>query len=381
MAFRKPRFFDVPSKHFKTRQDVTVFRKEFGRPFLESAKASIKSARLTEVDHYLTKRYWEVVWKSFWQPVKVWAFNKNAVRYYAAVAALGLGYTYVRGIRPDLFGLAPRMHYTAPEKVQRDFDQLKRDLGMEDRNIRLVISRDYTSKEFDAFTSPAVYGSPDLPRGATICLPSVYFEELDGEEIQPVKVGKTEFEWDTLNGVIVRRKLQLPRDELRFVMADSLVAAHENHTIKECIKAPLIYLAGVFSYYSLFWSGMEHTQPTTFRVRFRPYEAIYSLGLLALLYRMKNHQKWDHEKSRREAVARKIPLLAESGANYLDRLAVVRNTIRDELGQYATRHITDTGDRFRWDFDFLHTMPDDYLLLKQADDLRYLLAEEHSAGV
>ena len=377
MSFRRLRHLGQPSQHFKYHEDYKKFKIEHGLKYSKftSILEHMKSGKNVELDHIVTKRYWEVVWKSFWQPLRVWALNKKALRYYGAVAALGLGFTYVSAVRPDLFGLAPKMQYVTPDSVQADFEQIKRDLGMESRNIRLVISREYGSNQFDGFSKPYIYGSASLPRGATICLPSVYFEELEDSKVAPVNVGKTTFDWDTLNGMVVRRKLQLPSDELRFLLASSLVAANENHHIAEHIRAPFLYIAGIFTYYAIVWCGLEHAQPAIYRTRFRRYEAIWTAVLLAYLVRYRQMEKVNNVARCEEKVAAAEPSLGIAGANYLDRMAVIRSSMRAELGTYAGRFISACGDRVYNDYDYLRMVPPEHNLLSRADRLRDTVAE------
>eukprot|EP00117_Sycon_ciliatum_P035201 scpid66300/ scgid26736/ len=375
MAFRKPRFSRNPLAHFKTREDKAAYRERFGSEALFNMRTSLKSARTVEIDNYLTKHHWKVIWRSFWRPLKIWALNKQALKYYAVVASLGLGCAYARGLRPDLFGLAPRQHFVPPDTVQEDFMQLKRDLGLEDSRIRLVISRDFASNKFDRFTEPFVYGSPLMPRGATICLPAVFFEGLDTDSDAPatlssLQVGKATFDWDTVNAEIVKRKLQLPRDELRFVMGTGIVEASQHMPLKRCLKAPFLYIAGIFTYYGVFWSGLEHVNPAVYRAKFRRREAIWTIVQVAVLLRMLIRQRWSHVAACEESVVEAIPCLAESGANYLDRIAIVRTIVRNQLGHYSTRWITDLGERSYYDWDIIRGPPTSYHLLNRADVLR-----------
>ena len=344
MAHRKPRYGLTPQHpHVRYREDADPKQSTLagaGR-WMRALKEEFSE------EHLRSQSYWRTVFRSFWGPFKRHALNLPVAGGSAALLFGGLVYGYWTGINPERMPNGPKAYMHPSEQLNRDFEQLKQDLGMGDANVKLMITRDGPSPEFNHFSMPYTFGSKYLSRGATVCLPRVFFEpksEHGENELAALSVGKTTFEWDTLNGQAARRLLVLPRDEIRFMMGKGLLLADEHYEFKRRAKLPVLAAFGFFFYSGFIAPGIEYGFPNPGSLRLKIFEIAFILVGMWFVNKYVINSTLEAEvraENKLSVLGRRVKL---AGANFLERIATFRLLIREELGPYTDKYITENGE-------------------------------------
>lgn len=346
MSHRKPRYgLTGQPLHARYREDVDKSRAGTAGRIAKSFKDFFKEENVRSDD------YWKAVWRSFWKPFRRHALNPGVIWSSAAVAMAGLGLGYCVGINPDLLGNGPKAYIDPPAEMQKDFDELKAQLGLEAANIKLMVSRDAPSLDYSLFAEPFTFGSPRLRRGATVCIPRMFLEprqERKRNALASIQIGRTTFDWDTVNGQAGRQLLVLPRDELRFIMGKGLLLANDHFEFKRCASLPVCGSLAFFLYCGLVSPGVEFMQIIP-KSKFTL--AVEVSLLLFGAYVLTNHffdMFMTRQKTAEEKVASLGKELRAAGISFLERLAAFRVLIRMELGFYVARFIDPDGELRSW---------------------------------